>query len=486
LDGFGVTVHLGEAESGLFAYPDDAGALYEAYLVDIEFSGYRLEGLAYGSVDGLTNRSISSLWVTRVGWGQYMMSVDFTPLGATGYTYEVFSDGHRTLVATNQGSCSGVSTYDIEPGVPPRANPVWRLTDGIGAVIEFPRATRIFVCGGASGVGERFVIRPEGATSRVDYVSRVDIVGSDGLPRFGIQDERIGMFGLAHRALGSVAFAAAKDELTLTGFDTSTNQGMQGVMVEVPRGLRWEGAMHPLTLSNDHSAVLLSAAGTSSTNLFGTFYGPAGVGRTNGTGNLLADFSELSATGVIVEAISQGVVTGRVIVPVMGSLGTLGATNPTIVSCSAGAWNDDVAAWFSFKLAEPTTFTTDAGLQLSGDEFRLSPAESGEAVGTLKHVVLHGVGLERLTLTNELSQVEPVPPLALDIRPKDAGVTMSWPVTPDYHLVSKNDLSSGAWGYAGVRGYHYADFRLHAVVTNLTNAARFYRLEHDYEYYIRP
>src|SRR4030095_5424188 len=102
LDGFGVTVHLGEAESGLFAYPDDAGALYEAYLVDIEFSGYRLEGLAYGSVDGLTNRSISSLWVTRVGWGQYMMSVDFTPLGATGYTYEVFSDGHRTLVATNR------------------------------------------------------------------------------------------------------------------------------------------------------------------------------------------------------------------------------------------------------------------------------------------------------------------------------------------------------------------------------------------------
>jgi hypothetical protein len=243
--------------------------------------------------------------------------------------------------------------------------------------------------------------------------------------------------------------------------------------------------MRPLTLSNDNSAVLLSAAGTSSTNLSGTFYGPAGVGRTNGTGNLLADFSELSATGVIVEAISQGVASGRVIVPKMGSLGTLAVTNPTIISCTAGSRNDDVAAWFSFKLAEPTTFTADTGLQLIGDEFRLSPAESGEAVGTLKHVVLHGVGLERLTLTNEATQVTSVPPLTLDIQPTVTGATVSWPVTQNYYLVSKTDLGPGPWGYSGVLAYRYADFQLHADLS-LTNVARYYQLEHGYKYYIHP
>src|SRR5688572_29060344 len=71
LDGFGVTVHLGEAQSGLFAYPDDADAVQE---VDSSFSGYLLQGLAYGSVEGVTNRWISSLSATRVEWGQYVMT----------------------------------------------------------------------------------------------------------------------------------------------------------------------------------------------------------------------------------------------------------------------------------------------------------------------------------------------------------------------------------------------------------------------------
>jgi hypothetical protein len=481
LDGFGVTVHLGEAESGLFAYPDDAGAVRE---VESSFSGYLLQGLAYGSVEGVTNQWISSLSATRVGWGQYVMMVDFTPLGATSYTYEVFSYGVRTLFATNQGTCSGLSTYDIEPGIPPRANPFWRLSDGVGAVIELPGVTRFFVCNGASGVGERMVIRAEGVTSRVDYVSRVDVLGSDGLPRFAIEDERLGMFGFAHRALGDVTLAAAGGELTVAGFGAHEEHG---VMVEVPRALRWEGELRPLTLSNDNTVMLLSAAGTSSTNSGGAFYGPVGVGRSGGAGYLIASFSGLSATGVVVEAFLQDASAGSVVVPGVGALGILAATNPTIVRCSASARDGNTAAWFSFKLAEPTVFTATNGVILTGNEFRLSPAAPTEVVGTLKHVVLQGLGLDRLTLMNETAQSAPVPPLVLGIQRADTGITLSWPATLGYHsLVSTRNLNEGSWQSYGSGVYQYADFRMYITVPELTNTTRYLQLQHFYHYYIYP
>jgi hypothetical protein len=482
LDGFGVTVHLGEAQSGLFAYPDDADAVRE---VQSDFSGYLLTGLAYGSVDGVTNQPISSLSVTRAGWGVYTMVADFSPVGATSYIYEVYSYGVRTLLATNMGSCSGLSTYDIEPGTPPRANPFWRLSDGVGAVIELPGVTRFFVCDGASGVGERLVIRAEGVTSRVDYVSRVDVVGSEGLPRFAIEDERLGMFGLAHRALGEVTLAAAGGELTLAGFGAHEEQG---VMVEVPQASRWVGELRPLILSNDNAVVVLSAAGTSSTNRSGAFYGPVGVGRRGDAGYLIASFTGLSATGVVVEAFLNDTFAGSLLVPGAGELGTLAATNPAIVRCRAGAQDGVAAAWFSFKLAEPTVFTATNGPTLMGDEFRMMPAAPGEVVGTLKHIVLQGLGLDRLTLLNETVQTVPVPPLVLEIQKVGAGIMLSWPAIGYQFLVSRTNVNDGDWQSYGLGAFRYADFQTHVTVpaSALTNTARFFELRHYYYYYIRP
>lgn len=478
LDGFGVSVHLGEAQSGLFAYPDDAGALLE---VDIDFSGYLLEGFAHGSVDGVTNRLISSLSATRAGWGVYVMNADFSPVGATSYTYEVYSDGIRTLFATNQGSCSGLSTYDIEPGTPPRANPFWRLSDGVGAVIELPGVTRFFLCDGVSGVGERLVIRAEGVTSRVDYVSRVDVLGSDGLPRFAIEDERLGMFGFAHRALGEVTLAAAAGELTLSNFGPHEEQG---VMVEVPRAARWVGELRPLTLSNENSVVLLSAAGTSSASRDGAFYGPVGVGRGDELGYLVASFAGLSATGVVVETFLNGTPTGSLLVPGAGELGTLAATNPTVTRCSAGARDGGAGAWFSFKLAEPTVFTTTDGLTLMGDEFRMTPDAPAEVVGTLKHVVLQGLGLDRLTLLNETAQFVPVPPLVMEIQKLGTGATISWPAMRNQSLVSRTDLNEGSWQSYGLGVYRYSDFQTHVAIPELTNTTRYFGLQHSYYFFI--
>lgn len=254
-------------------------------------------------------------------------------------------------------------------------------------------------------------------------------------------------------------------------------------MVEVPRGLRWEGELRPLTLWNENTALLLCAAGTSSTNIAGTFYGPAGVGRRGGAGYLTANFTGLSATGVVVEVFLQGAPAGSVVVAGSGTLGTLSATNPVIVRCSASARDGGAGAWFSFKLSETTMFTATNGATLTGDEFRLAPAAPAEVVGTLKHVVVQGAGLDRLTLVNESAQFAPVPPLALEIRRVGAGVAVSWPVASCYYLQTKVDLP-GPWQSIG--GSQYADFRQHVTLPELTNTTRFFQLRHGYGHHIHP
>jgi hypothetical protein len=294
------------------------------------------------------------------------------------------------------------------------------------------------------------------------------------------------MFGLAHRALGSVTFSARKQELTLVDFSPTAGQGTEGVMIEAPRGLRWEGAFRELSLSNDNTSILVSAAGTSSTNREGAYYGPVGISRTAGAGRLLADFSGLGATGVVVEASLHGVTVGSFVVSGTGTVGTLAVTNPTVLRCSAGVRDSTTGASFSFTLADVTTFTSTTGLELVGDEFRLSPAAPGAVVGTLKHIVLQGVGVERLIVTNESVQVGSLPVLALEIERVGSGVIFSWPATPNIFIYGRTDLSPGDWGSSGVAGVHYADFRTYAALPRLTNAVRFFRLEHYYNHYIYP
>jgi hypothetical protein len=292
------------------------------------------------------------------------------------------------------------------------------------------------------------------------------------------------MFGLAHRALDGVTLSATNRELTIAGFSKAATQGMEGVMIEVPRGLHWEGTFRELSLSNDNTSLLLSAAGTSSTNRGGAFYGPVGVKRTAGTSALQADFSGLRATGVVVEARMNGLPAGRLVSSVMGTLGTLAATNPTVLRCSASARDSTAGASFAFALAEGTTFTATAGGELIGDEFRLSPAAPGEVVGTLKHVILQGSGLDRLTLTNESTHAESPPVLVMEIERAGPGVVFSWPDVAHIYALEKRQLDAERWEWVALATYRYADFRMHGTLPQLTNTMGYFHLEHYFNHYI--
>src|SRR5687768_1167733 len=149
---YGVSAHLGEAQSGVYVYPASAVDLF-----GVSVDGRSMWGKAYGSANGNTNTLISSIRGTRLAWGEYSVQVDFSSMGATSYTYQVWCHGIRVLHTTNRGPDSGVNTLSIEDR-DPRVNPFIRTELGIGASIEFPSRTHFFVDGCGSGVGDRFLI----------------------------------------------------------------------------------------------------------------------------------------------------------------------------------------------------------------------------------------------------------------------------------------------------------------------------------------
>jgi hypothetical protein len=275
---FGVSVHLGEAQSGVYIYPD----------AECRTDYRSMWGNAFGNVSGETNQLISSVRGTRQAWGHYSIEADLTPLGATSYTYQVWSHGVLTLSVTNHGSLSAVNTLDVED-YNPRVNPIFLTDAGPAVLIEFPRGTVFGVSGdgstggtgsmGARGVGDRMFIIAQGTTNHVNYVSRVDVFGSADLPSFAINDARIGMFGRPHKALGGVNFTASSNRLTVGPLAyAGTNEPGDGVMVDFKNGaVRWQAQTDPFALQQTNAAFLLSTFAVGSSNqLFSAYLGPVG------------------------------------------------------------------------------------------------------------------------------------------------------------------------------------------------------------------
>src|ERR1041385_3539692 len=120
----GVSIFLGEADNGVFFYPNTS---------DQPEGGDYMLGKTYGRVDGVNGYPISIVRGRKVGgssgFGVYPVEVDFTSLGVTNLTFQVFAG--RQLVA--QHSVSGGETVvrtDFNGGSIIRANPWWGMPDG--------------------------------------------------------------------------------------------------------------------------------------------------------------------------------------------------------------------------------------------------------------------------------------------------------------------------------------------------------------------
>src|SRR5688572_23642364 len=92
----GVSILLGEADAGVFAYPDTMGN---------PTGGDYMLGKAYGKLNGVPDQLLCSVRGHKVmqptGFGTYPLTVDFSPLGVTNFLAQVFSANGR-LVAQQE------------------------------------------------------------------------------------------------------------------------------------------------------------------------------------------------------------------------------------------------------------------------------------------------------------------------------------------------------------------------------------------------
>ena len=185
----GLSVRLGEAESGLFFSP-----FTRASIQDDDF----MIGHAYGLVGGLQRR-ISSVFCRRNGFATYPVTIDLTPLGSVRKTVQVFVGD--TLIGEESYTSGEITVYSPDgSNVGPRVNPFWRMPDGsIGVLMEFTTVPPIRLPSGRNTYASRVFVRADHPLFQVNHVSRVDIYGGGGLPEFSAVDERLGMFGRASR-----------------------------------------------------------------------------------------------------------------------------------------------------------------------------------------------------------------------------------------------------------------------------------------------
>jgi hypothetical protein len=463
---FGASVHLGAADAGVFVSVN----------CDRQ-DGWSLEGTSFGTVNGVTNAPIGSIMGTRNGFGHYDVHMDFSSIGATGYTYQILFHDLKTLEVTNAGPDSVVDAGGLGPP-PPRVNPIWINGGRVGVVIDFGNSLSEFNVPGFHAYGSKMIILAENPTNTIEHVSRVDLVGRGGLPLFTIENERLNKFGLYHQALGKVRFNAAAAQLTVSNIDASS---LQGIFTELPNVKTFRAALLPCALTNDGSSVSVSANGTSSRTTDFKFLGNVQLTRENNGVSLLSGLGGI--TNVVTRVLSNGVIVGTAISN-DGELGIIPETNVVLNSYAAAATQTNEPAYIGFRFDSPITFNSGAGTTLTGDEIRVSIDSQDEVIGVLTDIALVGQSLDQVTITGIDTLVLPPDPLRIAFAFKDHDLRLSWPFTSDYFLTAKNDLNDPNWLYVNNGTFTYTNFQVqYDLPTNFVSPV-FFELRHIYSGYL--
>ena len=454
-DGAGVSVQLGEADSGIFLYPL-TGDLY---------GGDAMEGKAYGRVNGATNQFISSVHGIHNGDSSATVTVDFTPLGASRLSVFV---GTRLL---GRISNSIASVWVQGNGYGCRANPWWRLPDGsFGALVEVPGAGSWMSIPAIEGeetvAGNCVFIRPDDPTNTVEFVSRVDVT-SYSLGSFCLTDARLGVFHQRHKALGQATLHATGGQLTLRNF-VSVSNIEDGVFVELLGVSSFNADLLPLELTGTNATILISGFGTSLLRPF-TALGTARIENHNGLVQIGVEMGVAPQTTEL-RVLSSGVLVGSVTLNSAATINLSG--NPRITGCALFAKTLETLPGFAVRVDRPTTFTASSGETLVGDEVRMLASEP-VFFDSLESFVMVASELPSFTITGERTSMAPTPELT--IARSTNGVALSWPdPNRSYFVEAATALTDGFAALPDEPAFAANHCRL--TMGGQTNSHRFFRL----------
>jgi hypothetical protein len=452
----GVSMRLGEADSGLFFYP-------HASVQDNYSENWFLLGKAYGTINGASNVLISSMRATKPYYETYPVEVDFSQLGATSLTFQAYLG--KTLIAENtQVGAIGTVTIYSASYLGPRGNPFWRAADGsIGAVIDFD-VTELPYRFGLSGLidenesglfADRVYVRANNPTNVINFVSRMDLLGGGGLTDFTGLNARLGMFRRPHQILGPGLFDAAGGKLRI-GHRPDSEEPFVGTLIEAKQENLVDASLEPMTLSTNSALLQLSGSGSTVMTNSGSgsqaivqMFGSVTLARADEHLQLNADFSPLynppdgtnippADAFVLVKVYQDQVLVGTVTNSGRATDLILSRSNgiPAIVACAAALIDSTASPFLSFSLEGPAVLSDGTGQELRGNRFRVSPINPSRETTSLSALSLGTVNVPSFTIIAETTQ----PSLSI-IRVQNT-IVLSWPnENQPFALEATSDLN---------------------------------------------
>ena len=442
----GVSIFLGEADNGVFFYPNTS---------DQPEGGDYMLGKTYGRVDGVNGYPISIVRGRKVGgssgFGVYPVEVDFTSLGVTNLTFQVFAG--RQLVA--QHSVSGGETVvrtDFNGGSIIRANPWWRMPDGsVGAYFEFSTSTGFDFPARDTNeftpFGNILFVRADHPLKLVESLSQLDVTtggglppgegdsAGDGLASFRFEELRLGKFGHAHKAFESSLLQATNSVLTIGSFDAAPS-----VSVEVGNASRFDVNLRPVAIEVNAASLSVGAIGSVVRESYftqpGYHLGSVSIANESDTLHVFGSFSPIGTNvprarvEVLLHGLSAGLSSELELIPDITLAG-----HPRVLRLSGLANSLDSRPGFAMLLDQPDVFTIPNGaapLTLIGDEIRIvsvdlarfDRGQTGYFV-SLTELSVEAVGVPSFTITSETEERQSHP--ALSINRFGSSVILSWP-----------------------------------------------------------
>jgi hypothetical protein len=445
--GDGVSIFVGESDSGIFITPG------VSWLEPRDF----VHGDVYGQLNGMTNQRLASArglyrswndddddedeyeqegWVWQSVGGQYVAGVDLSPLGGSSLTAIAFVGEQVVGVVSNVSGTFGVANADwIWANPLRRAAPFWRMPDGsVGALFDFWWPTSF---GPFGPVGTRYFVRCENPTNLAGTVSRLDVLSRDlpapydaeptnfgtGLISFQLGDVRLGMFHRPHRAFNQALLQATNGRLSviLQTNDPPQPDLLASVAVDLNQATAFRAEFLPIDVAAEDAALIVSGIGDVS-GVVDTELGTMRIANTNGGCLISVQFGVDPRFAQIV-VLAGGVPVGTNGVP-RDMVWLTTSQSRRIVGAGLLARSLNSLSGFIVRLEGATTFTTSTGQQFEGDEVRLLASDPVNFVN-LDTCTLSACGLSSFTLTGESSEPFVLP--MLGITRSGTNVLLSWP-----------------------------------------------------------
>ena len=274
--------------------------------------GAFVESQLIGNAAGITNGVLGTTICTKAGTSNFVVTVDYSPLGASTHTVQVYNGS--TLVAQVTGQTGTLcATLKLPP---------WICTINPFLNNDWPTGTEISINGGPTVTGTELLMIPDGGEA-IGSASAVQIFASQ-IPSITITNEvetpgenpSLVYQGITNRGLGNATLvywpAVSTNELVLSNLGSS---GQDGVAVALPAGpggvvVNWL----PLDVSNAlpvNAYIQEQVIGTAN----GVVNGPLDTVTVTKTGTsnyvVSADFSPIGAGTFTLQAFLNGVLVAQ-------------------------------------------------------------------------------------------------------------------------------------------------------------------------------